>query len=185
MIDSDVTFGQGTTIYFSHLVNLYGCTIGQRCAIGPFVEVQRGVVIGDECKIESHTFVCDGVTIGDRVFVGHGVMFTNDLYPVIGGAERALRRTMIQSDVAIGSGATILPVTVGHGAIVAAGAVVVRDVPAYSIVAGNPARVVRRFRNLAERDEYIGKRDGVCTVPGQRKPFAHVSGEYQPVAVAA
>jgi acetyltransferase-like isoleucine patch superfamily enzyme len=145
-------------VYFPDLCNLYGCTVGARTTIGPFVEVQRGASIGSQCKICSHTFICGEVQILNRVFVGHGVMFANDCYPLIAGGSQ-LRTTFVADDVTIGSGATILPVHIGEGAIVGAGAVVVADVPALSIVAGNPARVIRTFGSLAERGAYVATRE--------------------------
>ena len=148
------TIGQEATIYHPDLCNLYGCTIGAFSTVGPFVEIQRRVTIGKFCKISSHAFICDGVTIGNRVFVGHGVMFTNDLYPGITGPFVKVS-TIVEDDATIGSGATILPVTIGRGAIVGAGAVVTEDVPAYAIVAGNPARVVRQFASADERRAHI------------------------------
>lgn len=150
----DCTLGREAIIYHPDLCNLYGCTIGAHSTVGPFVEVQRGVTVGKFSKISSHTFICDGVTIGDRVFVGHSVSFTNDLYPAITGPFVKVQ-TVIEDDVSIGSGATILPVTIGRGAIIGAGAVVTKDVPAYAIVAGNPARVVRQFADLDERQKYF------------------------------
>lgn len=141
-------------IYHPDLCNLYGCTIGKHSTVGPFVEIQSGVTVGKFSKISSHTFICDGVTIGNRVFVGHGVMFSNDLYPGV-TAPFVKLSTWIEDDVTIGSGATILPVRIGQGAIVGAGAVVTKDVPAYAIVAGNPARVVRQFANADERRAHI------------------------------
>jgi acetyltransferase-like isoleucine patch superfamily enzyme len=137
------------------LVNLYGCEIGSNTTIAPFVEIQKGVRIGWGCKISSHTFICAGVTLGSNVFVGHGVMFTNDLYPTIVPRPDYLVRTQIGDNVSIGSGATILPVWVGAGAIIGAGAVVVHDVSAYSIVVGNPARVSHQFSSLEERDAFV------------------------------
>ena len=137
----DVTFGQGVTVV--RPVNLYGCTIGDDCFIGPFVEIQKGVVIGAGCRIQSHTFICEGVTIGEGCFVGHGVMFTNDLFadgaPARGAPERWLP-TRIGSGVAIGSGATLLPVSVCDGAVIGAGAVVTRDITEPGAYKGNPAR---------------------------------------------
>ncbi|MDB5687118.1 MAG: hexapeptide repeat-containing transferase [Rhizorhabdus sp.] len=142
-------------IHHPELVNLYGCTIGAGTRIGSFVEIQSDVVIGANCKIQSHSFLCSGVTIEDEVFVGHGVMFTNDLYPGATNADGSLQGasdwtclpTRICHRASVGSGATILPVTIGEGALVAAGAVVTRDVPPYAIVAGVPAKVVGDVRN--------------------------------------
>jgi UDP-2-acetamido-3-amino-2,3-dideoxy-glucuronate N-acetyltransferase len=148
-IASDVVVGQDTKIY--NFVNLYGCEIGSHCIVGTFVEVQRGARIGNNCKISSHSFVCEGVTIEDEVFVGHGVMFINDRYPhaASGGKLQTkddweLIPTFVKRGASIGSNATILcGVTIGEGAIVGAGSVVTRDVPDHTIVAGNPARVLR------------------------------------------
>lgn len=130
---------------------MYGCSIGDESRIGTFVEIQRGVTIGARCKISSHTFICEGVEIGDEVFVGHGVMFTNDRFPRATNDDGALQsdddwellRTRVGKRASIGSNATILPnVTIGEGALVGAGAVVTRDVPAFAVVAGSPARVI-------------------------------------------
>ena len=148
-IAEDVHLGRSVTIHA--FVNLYGCTIGDETRIGAFVEITRGAVIGARCKISSHTFICGGVTIEDEVFVGHGVMFTNDRYPRAtnedGSAQSESDWTLLETTVrrraSVGSGAVILPgLTIGEGAIVGAGSVVTRDVPAYATVAGNPARIV-------------------------------------------
>lgn len=139
----------GADVKIQDFVNLYGCRIGDETAIGPFVEIQRGVVIGRRCKVQSHTFVCEGVHIEDEVFIGHGVNFTNDLFPratnddgTLQGAEDwELIPTVVRRRAAIGTGATVLAgVTIGEGALVAAGAVVTHDVPAGAIVSGVPAR---------------------------------------------
>jgi acetyltransferase-like isoleucine patch superfamily enzyme len=145
---NDVEFGEGAIVY--SFVNLYGCSIGADTRVGTFVEIQRGVTIGASCKIQSHTFICDGVSIGDRVFVGHGVMFINDKVPratAEGGALQSeddwtMLTTRIEDGASLGSGAVILGgVTVGARAVVGAGAVVTKDVPAGAIVAGVPARL--------------------------------------------
>ena len=150
-IKEDVKLGRGVRIFHPDLVNLYGCSIGDETRIGTFVEVQVGATIGARCKISSHTFICEGVTIEDEVFVGHGVMFTNDKYPRAttedgrpqGPADWTVEATRIGKGASIGSNATILSgVTVGAGAIVGAGAVVTRDVPPKAVVAGVPARVM-------------------------------------------
>lgn len=146
---------EGVRIFHPDLVNIYGATIGADTTVGPFVEIQSGVVIGARCKISSHSFLCDGVTIGDEVFVGHGVMFTNDRLPRATNADGSLmtaddwtlEHTQVGTRASIGSGATILPgLTIGEGALVGAGAVVTRDVPDFAIVAGNPAKVVGDVR---------------------------------------
>lgn len=149
-IASDVKLGTGVVL--SKFINLYGCEVGDDTKIGAFVEIQRHAKVGRRCKISSHTFICEGVTIEDRVFVGHGVMFTNDTYPRAttgtGDLQTAddwtVETTLVKTGASIGSGATILSrVTIGEHAIVGAGSVVTTDVPARTIVAGNPARVLR------------------------------------------
>jgi len=142
----------GKDVKLSKFINLYGCEIGDNTKIGAFVEVQKNATIGRNCKISSHTFICEGVTIEDEVFVGHGVAFINDTYPrATAGGGRLLtdqdwtvEPTLVKKGASIGSGATILSkVTIGERAIVGAGSVVTRDVPADTVVAGNPARVLR------------------------------------------
>lgn len=146
---NDVTLGDDVRL--GVYVNLYGCTIGDESAVGPFVEIQRDVVVGRRCKISSHSFLCTGVTIGDEVFVGHGVMFTNDLLPratsnsgeLAGADDWELVETVVERRASIGSGATIVAgIIIGEGALVAAGAVVTRDVPPGATVVGVPARVM-------------------------------------------
>lgn len=149
LITDDVKIGEGSIV--RDFVNLYGCTIGRDTKIGTFVEIQKNATVGDRCKVSSHTFICEGVTIEAEVFVGHGVMFINDVYPRA-TAEGALQTevdwevvpTVIKKGASIGSGATIMGgITVGENSIVGAGAVVTKDVPANVIVAGNPAKVLR------------------------------------------
>lgn len=160
MIAADVVMGEGVVIHHPQLVNLYGCRIGDATRIGTFVEIQRGAVIGRSCKISSHSFICDGVTLEDGVFVGHGVMFTNDRVPralapdgrLQTDADWELIPTRVGRGASIGSNATVLPgVTIGEGALVGAGAVVTRDVPPYAVVAGVPARVVGDARAIEQQ----------------------------------
>lgn len=126
-------------------VNLYECRIGEEAFVGPFVEIQKGAVVGDKTRISSHSFVCEGVTIGRNCFVGHGVMFTNDLYDAdLPNTGYVQRKTVVGDHVRIGSNVTLLPVRVGDHAVIGAGAVVTKDVPAGAVVAGVPARVLRR-----------------------------------------
>jgi acetyltransferase-like isoleucine patch superfamily enzyme len=155
-IAPDVKLGKGVKL--SKFINLYGCEIGDDTKIGAFVEVQKNASVGRQCKISSHTFICEGVTIEDNVFIGHGVMFINDIYPraTANGqlqteADWKVERTVIKNGASIGTGATILAnVTIGENAIVGAGSVVTKNVPANCIVAGNPARVLRKIESAVE-----------------------------------
>jgi acetyltransferase-like isoleucine patch superfamily enzyme len=155
-IAPDVKLGKGVKL--SKFINLYGCEIGDDTKIGAFVEIQKNATVGRQCKISSHTFVCEGVTIEDNVFIGHGVMFINDIYPraTANGqlqteADWKVERTVIKNGASIGTGATILAnVTIGENAIVGAGSVVTKDVPANCIVGGNPARVFRKIESAVE-----------------------------------
>ena len=151
----------GKDVRLSQFINIYGCEIGDETKIGAFVEIQKNARIGRRCKISSHTFICEGVTIEDNVFIGHGVMFTNDIYPratspdgrLQSEADWKVEKTVVKQGASIGTGATILPRTcIGENAIVGAGSVVTRDVPANAVIAGNPARVLR-YVNDTQKDE--------------------------------
>ena len=152
----DVKLGEGVKL--SKFINLYGCEVGDNTKIGAFVEIQKNARIGRNCKISSHTFICEGVTIEDNVFVGHGVIFINDSYPRATTASGALQTetdwtvepTLVRRGASIGSGATILAnITIGENALIGAGSIVTRDVPANAIVAGYPARVLRSIADDA------------------------------------
>lgn len=150
-IAPDVKLGRDVRIF--GFTNLYGCEIGDESKIGTFVEIQKGARIGRRCKVSSHSFICEGVTLEDEVFIGHGVIFTNDLFPKATNEDGSLQtdadwacvKTLVKRRASIGSGATLLcGITIGEGALIGAGSVVTKDVPAGAIVAGNPARVMKR-----------------------------------------
>ena len=154
-ISDSVTLGKDVKVFHPSLVNLYGCSIGDETKVGAFVEIQKNASIGARCKISSHSFICEGVVIEDEVFVGHGVMFTNDRFPratTEGGglqteADWSVEPTRLRKGASIGSNVTIVcGVTVGLGAMVGAGAVVTKDVPDYALVAGVPAKVIGDVR---------------------------------------
>lgn len=156
-IADSVTLGNNVKVFHPSQVNLYGCKVGDDTRIGSFVEVQKGAVIGARCKISSHSFICEGVVIEDEVFIGHGVMFTNDRFPRATNSDGSpqteadwrVEPTLVKRAASIGTHATILcGLTIGEGALVGAGSVVTRDVPDHAIVAGVPARVVGDTRTL-------------------------------------
>jgi acetyltransferase-like isoleucine patch superfamily enzyme len=151
-IAADVKLGQGVRIFA--FVNLYGCEVGDDTKIGTFVEIQKGARIGKRCKVSSHTFICEGVTVEDEVFIGHNVTFINDRYPRATRQDGGLQTdadwqcvpTVVKRGASIGSSATLLcGITIGECAVVGAGSVVTKDVPPHAVVAGNPARVLRRL----------------------------------------
>lgn len=160
VIAPDVKLGKN--VKFSKFINLYGCTIGDDTKIGAFVEIQKNAHVGANCKISSHTFICEGVAIEDNVFVGHNVAFINDTYPRAANPDGTLQTetdwkveyTRVKKGASIGSGCTILAnLTIGEGAIVGAGSVVTKDIPANTIAAGNPARILRRIEERGTRSE--------------------------------
>jgi len=156
----DVTLGNDVRIIDEGLVNLYGCAIGDSTMVGPFVEIQRNAKVGARCKISSHSFICEGVAIEDEVFIGHGVVFTNDRYPratnddgtMQSAADWTVEPTMVGRRASIGSNVTVLSgISIGEGALIGAGAVLTKDVPAYAIVAGVPAQIIGTVQQPAGR----------------------------------
>src|SRR5712672_2467637 len=155
----------GQNVKLSKFINLYGCEIGDETKIGAFVEIQKNASVGKRCKISSHTFVCEGVTIEDNVFVGHNVAFINDSFPrattdgqLQTEADWKVERTLVKKGASIGSGCTILAnITIGENALVGAGSVVTKDVPPNSIVAGNPARVLRYIDQPIDKPSEVSK----------------------------
>ena len=166
-ISADVKLAEGVRL--GKFINLYGCSIGENTKVGAFVEVQKNAFIGKNCKISSHTFICEGVVVEDNVFIGHNVTFINDIYPratTAGGglqteADWSVGTTLVKQGASIGSSSTLLcGITVGEGAIVGAGSVVTKDVPAYSIVAGNPARFLRAITKEVADESAISQSQG-------------------------
>lgn len=158
MIENNVKLGKNPNIFDSNLVNIWKCEIGDNVVIGPFVEITNGVKIGNNCKIESHSFLCTGVTLEDEVFIGHGTMFVNDHYPKTNRQVKKLE-TLVKKGVGVGTNATILGgVTIGRYSIIGSGAVVTKNVPDFSIVVGNPAKIIKLFKSLKELNSYIESR---------------------------
>ncbi len=162
-INDNVQMGEDVKVFHPQLVNLYGCTIGDQTKIGAFVEIQKNVVVGSRCKVSSHSFLCEGVIVEDEVFIGHGVMFTNDIYPQAANEDGSLQtdtdwqvvETRVKQSASIGSNATILPgLTIGKKALIGAGAVVTRDIPDYAIAVGVPARVIGDVRNSSQNQDF-------------------------------
>jgi acetyltransferase-like isoleucine patch superfamily enzyme len=145
-----VNIKHGTNFTIVEPVNIYGCTFGINCFVGPFVEIQKDVIIGNDCKIQSHTFICELVKIGNNCFIGHGVMFINDLFEKgkpAGGDKSLWKSTNIGNNVSIGSNSTILPVTICDNVVIGAGSVVTKSINTAGIYAGNPAKKIRDYEN--------------------------------------
>ncbi|HBG07405.1 MAG: acetyltransferase [Geobacteraceae bacterium GWC2_58_44] len=166
-ISDDVKLGENVRL--AKFINLYGCSIGDNTKIGAFVEVQKNAWIGKNCKISSHTFICEGVFVEDDVFIGHNVTFINDLYPratTAGGElqteeDWAVGKTVVKRGASIGSSSTLLSgITVGEGSIVGAGSVVTKDVPPFCIVAGNPARILRKIEKEISDESAVSQSQG-------------------------
>ena len=159
MVDADCTIHKLGQVLMPELVNIYGTTIGAFSRVGPFVEMQRGTVLGKSVNFQHHSYTAPGTIIGDRVFVGPGVGFINDDFPVVDG-QVELRCATVGDDVSIGAGCIIFPVNIGEGAIIGAGSLVTRDVPAWTLVYGHPAKVQRLFTGREERAAYIAQHYG-------------------------
>jgi acetyltransferase-like isoleucine patch superfamily enzyme len=158
MLEKNVKLGKNVKIFDENLVNIYMCEIGDDSFVGPFVEITAGVKVGKRCKIESHSFICDGVELEDDVFIGHGTMFTNDLYPKVDRQVVRLR-TLVKKHASMGSGVTVVGgITIGEYAVIGAGAVVTRDAPNYAILVGNPAKVMKQFSSEQELLKYMEER---------------------------
>jgi len=155
MIDNNVILGKNVKIFNPEQVNIFGCIIGDESFVGPFVEITRNTTIGNNCVIESHAFLCDSVILEDHVFISHGAMFTNDLYPNVGVHVEYLQ-TIVKRWASIGTNATIIAgITIGEYSVVGAGSVVTKDIPPFSIAAGNPARVLKQFNSVEEIQNYF------------------------------
>ncbi len=137
----------GKNVKIIEPVNLYECKLGDNCFVGPFVEIQRNVIIGENTRIQSHSFICEGVSIGKHCFIGHGTKFTNDLFDSPNIESWIMRKTNIGNDVRIGSNVTLLPVNIGDNVIIGAGAVVTKDFSSNCVIAGNPAKIIRKLED--------------------------------------
>jgi len=135
----------GKNVKIIEPVNLYGCRLGDNCFVGPFVEIQKNVEIGNNTRIQSHSFICEGVKIGNHCFISHGTTFTNDLFDSPNIENWIIRKTIVGSDVRIGSNVTLLPVSIGNNSIIGAGSVVTKDIPPNCVVAGNPAKIIKKL----------------------------------------
>jgi len=135
----------GKNVKIIEPVNLYGCRLGDNCFVGPFVEIQKNVEIGNNTRIQSHSFICEGVKIGNHCFISHGTTFTNDLFDSPNIENWIMRKTIVGSDVRIGSNVTLLPVSIGNNSIIGAGSVVTKDIPPNCVVAGNPAKIIKKL----------------------------------------
>jgi UDP-2-acetamido-3-amino-2,3-dideoxy-glucuronate N-acetyltransferase len=163
MIDANVRMGRNVRIFNPDMVNLFDCEIGDDSFIGPFVEITRGVTIGKGCIIESHSFLCTGVMLEDNVFIGHGVMFVNDLYPMPNKKVEYLK-TRVGRSASLGTNSTIVGgICIGRFAVVGAGAVVTCDVPDFSIAAGNPAKILKAFATQQDLEAYMLSRQPLRT----------------------